>query len=59
MGLHDQITFGFVNETHPVYLAFSSKHPKAVHFMEAFDRGMDIIHKNGTYQKILARYQNP
>ena len=36
----------------PAYLGFSRKHPQATEALAAFERGMDILQKNGTIKKL-------
>jgi len=40
-----------------LYLTFSRHHPQAPMLLEHFDQGMRQIRQDGTYQKIIARWQ--
>jgi len=54
--LQDIIEYAFINESTPIYLAFSKTHPKGQYFSDKFDEGMKLIKANGTYQRIMNAY---
>jgi len=54
--LKDIIEYAFINESTPIYLAFSKSHPKGQYFSDKFDEGMRLIKANGTYQRIMNSY---
>ena len=54
--LEDKIVIAFQNDTVPMYLAFSKKFPKADHYSSLFDKGMEVILKNGVYTRIINSY---
>lgn len=54
--LKDVIEYAFINESTPIYLAFSKTHPKGQYFSDKFDEGMRLIKANGTYQRIMNSY---
>lgn len=56
MGLQKAFGHGKYVWDAPLYIAFSKKNPKSKHFMELFDKGMETIKANGTYDKILLKY---
>ena len=54
--LEDKIEIAFKNSSTPMYLAFSKKRPKAEYYSNLFDKGMDVILKNGVYIRIINSY---
>ncbi|WDP92830.1 MAG: transporter substrate-binding domain-containing protein [Desulfobacter sp.] len=56
LALDTKIRFAFINESTPIYLAFSRAHPKGQYFADKFDEGMIKIQTNGVYQKIMNSY---
>jgi len=45
---------GFTNSQSKIHLAFSQKHPDSEALAKALDKGIEIIHSNGVYEKIMA-----
>ncbi len=54
--LQTNIQLAFINETTPIYLAFSRSHSQGQYYADLFDQGMKSIRENGLYQKILDSY---
>ena len=54
--LESKIQFAFVNETIPIYLAFSKTYPNSQYYADKFDEGMIKIQFNGVYQNIIESY---
>ncbi|MEH6447392.1 MAG: transporter substrate-binding domain-containing protein [Oleispira sp.] len=54
--LKNVIEYAFINESTPIYLAFSKTHPKGKYFSDKFDEGMRLIKADGTYQRIMNSY---
>ena len=54
--LEDKIEIAFQNASSPVYLAFSKNFPKADYYSSVFDKGMEVILKNGVYARIINSY---
>lgn len=44
---------GFPNKESRIHLAFSRKHPGSEALAKALDKGIEIIHSNGIYEKIV------
>jgi polar amino acid transport system substrate-binding protein len=57
MKLQDKIKCIGVQAVNPLYISFAINRPIIRTYVEKFDEGMGIIKSNGTYQKILERYQ--
>lgn len=45
---------GFPNKESRIHIAFSRKHPDSEALAKALDKGIEIIHSNGVYDKIVA-----
>ncbi len=54
--LQDIVEYAFINESTPIYLAFSKTHPKGQYYSDKFDEGMRKIKANGTYKQIMDSY---
>lgn len=54
--LEHVVEYAFINDSTPIYLAFSKVHPKGQYFSDKFDEGMRTIKSNGTYQRIMNSY---
>jgi len=54
--LQANIQLAFINETTPIYLAFSRRHVQGQYYADLFDQGMKSIRENGLYQKIVDSY---
>ncbi len=39
-----------------LYVSFSKMNPKSLHFLKLYNKGMDIIKKNGTYNKLKTKF---
>jgi polar amino acid transport system substrate-binding protein len=57
MKLQDKIKCIGVQAVNPLYISFAINRPIIKTYVEKFDEGMGIIKSNGTYQKIMERYQ--
>ena len=56
LNLKSKIEFAFINESTPIFLAFSRAHPKGQYYSDKFDLGMKNIRRSGVYQKIMDSY---
>lgn len=56
LGLEDNIEKAFNNEEVKLYIGFSAKHPEAAYYAKKLDEGLEIIHENGVYNKIISSY---
>ena len=54
--LQENIQLAFINETTPIYLAFSRRHSQGQHYADLFDQGMKSIRESGLYQQIIDSY---
>jgi polar amino acid transport system substrate-binding protein len=56
LGLENKIEAAFINETTPIFLAFSRKNPKGQYYADQLDKGLANIKKDGTYKRIMDSY---
>ncbi len=56
MKLEGHLGYGAFEWEVPLHIVFSKKHPQGASLAENFDRGMEIIRENGTYDRLVRKY---
>jgi polar amino acid transport system substrate-binding protein len=57
MKLQDKVKLIGVQAVNPLYICFAINRPIIKTYAEKFDEGIEMIKKNGTYQKIMNQYR--